>query len=66
LTIPIQQIALFVIPCTVVIGWIIGHPLTMLLDPLESIVLFLSILMVNYVMQNGKTNWLQGMVLICL
>ena len=53
-----QQIALFVIPYvhaghrgvvltpfrsfTVVLGWILGKPLTLLFDPFESIVLFLS------------------------
>lgn len=62
----IQQIALFVIPLTVILGWIIGRPLTMLFDPVESIVLFLSVLTVNYVVQDGKSNWLEGMILICL
>ena len=38
----------------------------MLFDPFESIVLFLSVLTVNYVVQDGKSNWLEGMILICL
>ena len=63
---PLQQIALFVIPFIVTLGWIIGHPLTMLFDPFESIVLFFSVLTVNYVVQDGKSNWLEGMILICL
>jgi len=57
---------LFVIPFIVVIGWIIGRPITMLFDPFESIVLFLSVLTVNYVVQDGRSNWLEGMILICL
>lgn len=60
------QIALFVIPFTIILGWIIGRPITMLFDPFESIVLFLTILAVNYVVQDGKSNWLEGMILICL
>jgi hypothetical protein len=44
----------------------IGHPLTMLFDPFESIVLFFSVLTVNYVVQDGKSNWLEGMILMCL
>jgi len=36
------QMALFVIPFVVILGWILGKPLTLLFDPLESIVLFLS------------------------
>lgn len=60
------QIALFIIPFTIILGWIIGRPITMLFDPFESIVLFLTILTVNYVVQDGKSNWLEGMILICL
>jgi len=60
------QIALFVIPFIVTLGWILGKPLTLLFDPFESIVLFLSVLTVNYVVQDGKSNWLEGMILMCL
>ncbi|KAG2347960.1 calcium/proton exchanger [Suillus weaverae] len=60
------QIALFVIPLMVTLAWIMGKQLTLLFDPLESIVLFLSVLTVNYVVQDGKSNWLEGMILICL
>ena len=62
----LQQIALFVIPFIIVLGWIIGRPITMLFDPFESIVLFFSVLTVNYVVQDGRSNWLEGMILICL
>ena len=38
----------------------------MLFDPFESIVLFLSVSTVNFVLQDGKSNWLKGLILICL
>ncbi|KAF8997493.1 Sodium/calcium exchanger protein-domain-containing protein [Cyathus striatus] len=60
------QIALFVIPFIVTLGWIMGKPLTLLFDPYESIAMFLSVLTVNYVVQDGKSNWLEGMILMCL
>ncbi|KAI9000573.1 calcium/proton exchanger [Trametes punicea] len=60
------QIALFVIPFIVTLGWILGKPLSLLFDPFESIVLFFSVLVVNYVVQDGKSNWLEGMLLMCL
>jgi len=60
------QIALFVIPFIVVLGWILGKPMSLLFDPYESIALFLSVLTVNYVVQDGKSNWLEGMILMCL
>lgn len=61
-----QQISLFVIPFTVVLSWILGKPLTMLFDPLESIVLFLSVLVVHYTASDGKSYWLEGVILMCL
>lgn len=60
------QIALFVIPFIVTLAWILGKPLSLLFDPLESVVLFLSVLTVNYVIQDGRSNWLEGMILMCL
>jgi len=60
------QIALLVIPLIVTLGWILGKPLTLLFDPFETIVLFLAVLAVNYVEQDGKSNWLEGMILMCL
>ncbi|KAJ7192646.1 Sodium/calcium exchanger protein-domain-containing protein [Mycena pura] len=60
------QIALFVIPFMMVLGWILGKPLTMLFDPFESIAVFLAVITVNYVVQDGKSNWLEGMILMCL
>ena len=50
------QIALFVIPFIITLGWILNKPLTLLFDPLESIVLFLAVLTVNYAVQDGKSN----------
>ncbi|KAL1694306.1 Sodium/calcium exchanger protein-domain-containing protein [Schizophyllum commune] len=60
------QIALFVIPFIVTLAWIMGKPLTLLFDPYQSIVMFLSVLVVNYVVQDGKSNWLEGFILMCL
>ncbi|KXN91725.1 Vacuolar calcium ion transporter [Leucoagaricus sp. SymC.cos] len=60
------QIALFVIPLIVTLGWILDKPMTLLFDPYESIVLFFSVLIVNYVTQDGKSNWLEGFLLMML
>ncbi|KAF8206511.1 hypothetical protein K438DRAFT_1905122 [Mycena galopus ATCC 62051] len=60
------QIALFVIPFITVLGWILNKPLTLLFDPYESIALFLAVITVNYVVADGKSNWLEGMILMCL
>ncbi|KAF9468145.1 calcium/proton exchanger [Collybia nuda] len=60
------QIALFVIPFIITLAWILGKPLTLLFDPYESVSLFLAVLTVNYVVQDGKSNWLEGVILMCL
>ncbi|KZP33351.1 calcium/proton exchanger [Athelia psychrophila] len=60
------QTALFVIPSLVTLAWIIGKPLTLLFDPLESGVLIIAVLTVNYTLQDGKSNSLEGIILICL
>ncbi|KAG0143821.1 hypothetical protein CROQUDRAFT_162805 [Cronartium quercuum f. sp. fusiforme G11] len=58
------QIALFVVPLLVVLAWIMDKPLTLLFDPFESITLFLSVLVVNYTIQDGRANWLEGFILM--
>jgi Ca2+:H+ antiporter len=60
------QIAPFVIPFIVTLGWALGHPLTMYFDPFESVALFLAVLTVNYVITDGKLNWLEGAILVVL
>lgn len=59
-----MQIALFVTPFLVILGWIIGQPMTLNFEPFETIVFFLSVLVVNYLIQDGKSNYLEG--LMCL
>ncbi|POW12546.1 hypothetical protein PSHT_08052 [Puccinia striiformis] len=58
------QIALFVVPLLVILGWIMDKPLTLLFDPFESITLFLSVLIVN--IQDGRANWIEGFILMCV
>ncbi|TYJ53428.1 calcium/proton exchanger [Cryptococcus floricola] len=60
------QIALFVIPVMELLAWSIGKPMTLLFDAYESIVLFLSVLIVNQTLSDGRSNWMEGMVLMML
>ncbi|GAA5937903.1 hypothetical protein JCM10213_001929 [Rhodosporidiobolus nylandii] len=59
------QIALFVIPILVLLGWCINQPLTFVLDEFETVVLFISIVAVAFATSDGRTNWLEGLCL-CL
>ncbi|KAG1729671.1 Sodium/calcium exchanger protein-domain-containing protein [Suillus paluster] len=60
------QTTLLVIPFMVTLGWIIDRPLALLFDPFESVVLYVSVQTMSYVVADGKSNWLEGIILICL
>ena len=55
-----MQIALFLTPFLVILGWIIGQPMTLHFQGFETITFFLSVLVVNYLIQDGKSNYLEG------
>lgn len=59
-----MQIALFVTPFLVVLGWIIGQPMTLHFQGFETIIFFISVLIVNYLIQDGKSNYLEGAMCI--
>ncbi|CAK4034876.1 vacuolar calcium ion transporter [Lecanosticta acicola] len=55
-----MQIALFVTPFLVILGWIMGQEMTLNFQGFETVVFFLSVLVVNYLIQDGKSNYLEG------
>jgi Ca2+:H+ antiporter len=55
-----MQIALLVTPFLVILGWGIGQPMTLHFETFETVVFFLSVLVVTYVIQDGKSNYLEG------
>ena len=62
-----MQIALLVLPLIVVLGWIIGKDdMTLLFDGFQIAVLFVAVLLVNYLIQDGKSHWLEGVLLMIL
>lgn len=55
-----MQIALSVIPFVVILGWIMGthNPdMNLAFDTFQIILLFVSVLLVNYLIQDGKSHW---------
>ena len=53
-----MQIALLVIPFVVVLGWIMGkNDMNLAFDAFQITVLFVSILLVNYLIQDGESHW---------
>jgi len=60
------QVATFVVPLLVVIGWCSGHDLTLFFDDFETVAFFVSVLLVNLLLQDGKSNYMEGLLLITL
>jgi len=53
-----MQIALLVIPFAVVLGWILGNEnMNLAFDGFQIAILFVAVLLVNYLIQDGKSNW---------
>lgn len=62
-----MQVALFLIPLLVIIGWGMGvDEMGLSFDVFQVAVLFVSVLLVNYLIGDGKSHWLEGMLLMCL
>ncbi|KAI1172835.1 hypothetical protein F4777DRAFT_601188 [Nemania sp. FL0916] len=57
------QIALFVSPLTVICGWAMGKNMTLYLGLFETTVLVGAAILVNFLMTNGRTNYLEGTLL---
>jgi Ca2+:H+ antiporter len=55
-----MQIALLVTPFLVILGWIMDKPMTLHFETFETVVFFLSMLVVTYTIQDGKSNYLEG------
>jgi Ca2+:H+ antiporter len=61
-----MQIALLATPFLVILGWIIHQPMTLHFETFETVVFFLSVLVVTYVILDGKSNYLEGAMLLGL
>ncbi|OAD67957.1 hypothetical protein PHYBLDRAFT_89450, partial [Phycomyces blakesleeanus NRRL 1555(-)] len=58
-----MQIALFVTPLMVLLGWILDVDMSLFFNIYETAVLFIAVIMVSYLIMDGKSNWLEGMML---
>lgn len=58
------QVALFVTPALVVLGWVMDQPMSLCFDPFEAVVFFLSVLVVCGLIGDGESNYLEGAMLV--
>ncbi|KAI1105573.1 calcium/proton exchanger [Jackrogersella minutella] len=57
------QIALFLTPLVVIIGWIIGQPMSLYFTLFETVCLFVSAFIINFLILDGRSNYLEGALL---
>ncbi|XP_073110123.1 vacuolar cation/proton exchanger 3 isoform X2 [Elaeis guineensis] len=58
------QISMFVIPSCVVVGWIMGKHMDLNFQLFETAVLFITVLVVAFMLQDGTANYFKGLMLI--
>lgn len=58
------QIAVFVTPFMVLVGWAIDVPMSLYFSTFETAILFVSMFITNLVILDGESNWLEGAMLL--
>ncbi|WP_443029230.1 calcium/proton exchanger [Spirulina sp. CS-785/01] len=58
------QIALFVAPVLVIAGWFLNQPMDLDFNPFELVAVAVAVLVANSVSSDGKSNWLEGGLLL--
>ncbi len=58
------QIVLLVAPVLVLLGALLGQPMNLVFTTLELVATVLAVVIVNFVVQDGETNWLEGLQLL--
>jgi len=58
------QISMLVIPFCVILGWPMGVPMDLNFEMFETAVLFISVLVVAYMVLEGTANYLKGFMLV--
>lgn len=58
------QIAIFITPVIVILGWIMGKEMTLYFNIFETVALFVTVLVVNFLVLDGRSNYLEGSLLI--
>jgi len=58
------QIALFVAPVLVLAGWLMGQPMDLDFNPFELVAVAVAVLIANSISSDGKSNWLEGILLL--
>jgi Ca2+/H+ antiporter len=58
------QIALFVSPFLVMCGLVIGQPMSLRYSPFETVVFFISVIVMDCLIRGGRSNYYEGLLLV--
>ncbi|KAL0265216.1 hypothetical protein SLS55_001181 [Diplodia seriata] len=58
------QIAIFVTPFIVILGWIMGKDMSLYFNIFETVSLFVTAFVINFLILDGRSNYLEGSLLI--
>jgi Ca2+:H+ antiporter len=58
------QIVMFVAPVLVLLSFVLGHPMNLVFNFFELIAFIFAIFVTNAVIEDGETNWLEGVQLL--
>lgn len=61
-----MQLAMLVVPALVLLGALTGHPIELVFSALELTALAIATLLARQLLDDGKTNWLEGVMLLGL
>jgi Ca2+:H+ antiporter len=60
------QFIMFWAPILVLLGWVMQRPMSLLFDLFEVAILIGSCFLLNFVTEDSKTNWAEGVMLVAL
>jgi len=58
------QVALFVVPFSVIIGWALGQPMDLAFGSMHTTVMLFAVLIAFSITTDGSTNWFEGWMLM--
>ena len=58
------QIAMFVAPALVLVSFFFAKPMTLIFGAFELVALILAVLIVDTIVEDGESNWFEGMLLL--
>jgi Ca2+:H+ antiporter len=61
-----SQIALFVAPVLVLVGYVSGHPMSLVFTPLEIAGIVLAVVVMVLIAADGETTWFEGAALVAV